>query len=292
MDRWKAEMGRVRDGWEAKKREAHRREGQKKEDPGARKGRKIAKHGIFFNDLWPKGSTSRLAKATGAETFAQMRDQKLHAVVVRSTLKTESMKCTLGPVFKVERWKKRTLLRREARLEVKMSMMPHVRTTFGTWDMKKVHAVLAPSKAHHSWPLLEVSRGMWLRREAHFKVKMCNAQHSWIFLGHFGSWNLENVDTHRKAHSTSKMKKNLGVQSFFGRLDVVFCGRCRGLCTLPKIGQTWGFCSNFPMIPEKKFNSRPGAVQNAKFELGKALGLSTTTTVALQSIPFHYATLH
>ena len=31
------------------------------------------------------GSKSRLAKAAGAETFGQMRNKKLHAVVARST---------------------------------------------------------------------------------------------------------------------------------------------------------------------------------------------------------------
>ena len=54
MDRRKAEMGRLR---EEKRREEERRskkrKSQKKEDPGARKGRKVAKHTVFFsNDLW------------------------------------------------------------------------------------------------------------------------------------------------------------------------------------------------------------------------------------------------
>ena len=49
MDRWKAEMGRVR---EEKRREekwrSEKRKSQKKEDAGARKSSKIAKHCIFF----------------------------------------------------------------------------------------------------------------------------------------------------------------------------------------------------------------------------------------------------
>ena len=48
------------------------RKSQKKEDPGARKGRKVAKHD-FSNDLWlQRGSKSRLAKAAGAEPAGQM----------------------------------------------------------------------------------------------------------------------------------------------------------------------------------------------------------------------------
>ena len=36
-------------------------------------------------------------------------------------------------------------LRREAHLEVKMHKAHHVRTTFGSWDVEKVHAVVARS---------------------------------------------------------------------------------------------------------------------------------------------------
>ena len=51
-----------------------KRKSPKKEDPGARKGRKVAKQ-CFFNDLWLRGgSKSRLAKAAGAEPAGQMRD--------------------------------------------------------------------------------------------------------------------------------------------------------------------------------------------------------------------------
>ena len=69
-------MGRVR---EEKRR--RKRESQKKEDPGARKGRKVAKHCVFPMICGSGGSKSRLAKAAGAEPAGQMRDEKLHAVV-------------------------------------------------------------------------------------------------------------------------------------------------------------------------------------------------------------------
>ena len=58
--------------WEesAKRREERRskkRKSQKKEDPGARKGRKAAKHCVFPMVCGSGGSKSRLAKAAGAE---------------------------------------------------------------------------------------------------------------------------------------------------------------------------------------------------------------------------------
>ena len=59
-------------------------ESQKREDAGARKGRKVAKHCVFPMLCGSGGSKSRLAKAAGAETSGQMRDEKLHAVVARS----------------------------------------------------------------------------------------------------------------------------------------------------------------------------------------------------------------
>ena len=43
------------------------------------------------------GSKSRLAKAAGAEPAGQMRDEKLHAVVARSTFASEKAKNTPGP---------------------------------------------------------------------------------------------------------------------------------------------------------------------------------------------------
>ena len=47
---------------------------QKKEDPGARKGSKVAKHCVFPMIRGSGGSKSRLAKWAGAEPAGQMRD--------------------------------------------------------------------------------------------------------------------------------------------------------------------------------------------------------------------------
>ena len=73
---------------------SQKRKSQKKEDPGARKGRKVAKHCVFPMICGSGGSKSRLAKAAGAEPAGQMRDEKLHAVVARSTFASEKAKNT------------------------------------------------------------------------------------------------------------------------------------------------------------------------------------------------------
>ena len=65
-----AEVGRVREEKrrrEEKKKEDQRRDSQKKEDPGARKGRKVAKHCVFPMMCGSGGPKSRLAKAADAE---------------------------------------------------------------------------------------------------------------------------------------------------------------------------------------------------------------------------------
>ena len=56
-----------------------------------RKSRKVAKHCVFLMFCGSGGSKSRLAKAAGAEPAGQRRDEKLHAVVARSTF--GSKKC-------------------------------------------------------------------------------------------------------------------------------------------------------------------------------------------------------
>ena len=114
------------------------------------------------------GSKSRLAKAASSEQSGQMRDEKLHAVVARSTFASKKAKntsrsehawklrcrssarncgakhiskskCTehfsVGAFVEFEMSKKWTPLWREARFQVKMLKAPHVRTTFGHWDV-------------------------------------------------------------------------------------------------------------------------------------------------------------
>ena len=79
---------------EEKKKEDQRREILKKEDPGARKGRKVAKHCVFPMICGSGGSKSRLAKAAGAEPSGQMRDERLHSVGARSTFGNQNVQST------------------------------------------------------------------------------------------------------------------------------------------------------------------------------------------------------
>ena len=166
---------------------SQKRQDQKKEDADARKGRKVAKHSVSPMICGSGGSKSRLAKAAGAEPAGQMRDEKLHAVVARSTFPSQTVqntsapdhfwklrcqksarrcgakhisksKCTkhtsFGPLLEVEMSKKCTPLWREAHFQVKSVKTLRSRTTFGGSDVEKVLKKCTP---------------LW--REAHFEVK-------------------------------------------------------------------------------------------------------------------------
>ena len=88
-----------RDG-KSQRREEKRREGKKKEyqKRNSIRRKKIqvrekvgkSRNPAFFPMICCSGgSTSRLAKAAGAEPAGQMRDEKLHIIVSRSTFATE-----------------------------------------------------------------------------------------------------------------------------------------------------------------------------------------------------------
>ena len=124
---------------------------------------KSRKHCVFPMICGSGGSKSRLAKAAGAEPAGHRSDEKLHAVVARSTFPSQKVqntsgpdhfwklrcrksarrcgakhisksKCTkhtsFGPLLEVAMSKKCTPWWREAHLEVKMYKTPGVRTTF------------------------------------------------------------------------------------------------------------------------------------------------------------------
>ena len=80
-------------------------------------------------------------------TFGSWDVEKVHAVVARSTFASQNVQknTMVGPLLEVAMMKKCTPLWREAHFEVKMYKTPHGRTTFWSWDVEKVHAVVARS---------------------------------------------------------------------------------------------------------------------------------------------------
>ena len=70
----KAQPGRSSDMEKVRREKIRDGESQTREDAGARKGRKVAKHCVFPMFCGSRGSKIRLAKAAGAETSGQMID--------------------------------------------------------------------------------------------------------------------------------------------------------------------------------------------------------------------------
>ena len=76
-----------------------------------------------------------------------MRDEKLHAVVARSTFPSQNVQkdTSLGQLLEVEMSKMCTPLWREAHVEVKMYKTPQLRSAFRSCNGEKLHAVVARS---------------------------------------------------------------------------------------------------------------------------------------------------
>ena len=247
-----------------KRREEERskkRKSQKKEDP-ARKGRKVAKHSVFPMICGSGGSKSRLAKAAGAEPCGQMRDEKLHAVVARSTFLSQNAqntsapdhfwklrcrksarrcgakhisksKCTKhtrsGPFLEVAMSKKCMPLWLEAHFKVKMYKTHHVRTTFGSCDVEKVHAVVArstfPSENVQNTPRSDFSWKLRCRKSAcrcgskHISKSKCTKHTTFGPLLEV-AMSKKCTPLWREAHFQVKMYKTHHVRTSLGSCDV------------------------------------------------------------------------
>ena len=209
MDRWKAEQGRGREKRKIRRKKCRRERVRRRKMEmrekvgksrntvffqwfGAPEGRKVgslkrrvrsqlAKWEMkSCTPLWRKAHFEvKMYKTRHVRTtFGSCDVEKVHAVVARSTFRSQNVqstplpdhfwklrcqkrarrcgakhisksKCTkhtiAGPLLEVAMSKKCTPLWREAHFEVKTYKTHHSRTTFGSWDVEKVHAVVARS---------------------------------------------------------------------------------------------------------------------------------------------------
>ena len=202
------------------------------------------------------GSKSRLAKAAGAEPAGQMSDEKLHAVVARSRFPSQNVqntpvsdhfksarrcgakhvcksKCrkhlSSGPLLEVAMSKKCTPLWREAHFQVKMYKTHHCRTTFGSSDVEKVHAVVArstfPSQNVQNTPGSDHFWKFRCRKSArrcgakHISKSKCTEHH--MFAPLLEVRMLEKcTPLWREGHFEVKMLKTPGLRTTFGGSDV------------------------------------------------------------------------
>ena len=162
MARWKRRGGKSQRGakdrksrggqWEeserrrAEERRSEKRKSEKKKHAGARTGRKVAKHSVFPMIC---GSGGRKVGSLKRRVRSMWPDERWTIARRRGAKRISKSKCTkhtiLGPLLDVEMLKKCTPLWREAHFQVKMYKTHHSRTTFGSWDVEKVHAVVVRS---------------------------------------------------------------------------------------------------------------------------------------------------
>ena len=121
------------------------------------------------------GSKSRLAKAAGAEPAGQMRDEKVHAVVARSTFPSQNVQNTSAPDHFWKLRCRKSARRCGAKHILKLRCRKSARRCGAKHILKSKctkHTMLGP--------LLEVEyrkkcTPLW--REAHFQVKMYKTHH-------------------------------------------------------------------------------------------------------------------
>ena len=240
------------------------------------------------------GSKSRLAKAAGAEAAGQMRDEKLNAVVARSTFPSQNVQNKPGSdqFWKLrcrKRMKKCTPFWREAHFQVKMFKAHHARTTFVSCDVEKVWKSARRCGAKHISkskctkhtrlaPLLEVEMSkkctlLW--REAHFQVKMYKTNQ---VRTSFGSWDVEKVHAF-VARSTfpSENAQNTPCSDHFWKL------RCRK--SMKKCTSLWRE-AHF----EVKMCKTPGV--GPLLEVQMSLHYTTLHYTTLHYTTLHYTKLH
>ena len=94
-----------------------------------------------------KCRSQNVQSTSASEHFLKLRCRKsAHLCGVKQGSKSKCTKHTLfGALFEVDMSKKCRPLWPEAHFQVKMLKPPHFRTTFGSWDVEKVHTVVARS---------------------------------------------------------------------------------------------------------------------------------------------------
>ena len=201
----------------------------------------------------------------------------------------------VGPLLEVAMSKKYTPLRREAHFQVKMYKAPQRRTTFGSWDVEKVHAVVARS----TFPSENVQRTsasdhFWQLR-CRKSARRCGAKHisKWKCTKHLSVGPLLAVEMSKKctplwreAHFQVKMYKTHYVRTIFGGSDVVLRGRRKGLWTLSKVSKTWRVCSIF------NYNHHYTTLHSNTLHYNYNYTFTTFYYTTLHSITFNYTTLN
>ena len=146
MDRWKAEQGRGREKRNIRRNKGRRERVRRKKMQMREKVGK-SRNTVFFQ--WfgaPEGRKVGSLKRRVRSQLARWEMKNCTPLWREAHFEVKMHKNSiLGPLLEVEMSKKCTPLWREAHFQVKMYKTPQRRSTFGSCDVEKVHAVVARS---------------------------------------------------------------------------------------------------------------------------------------------------
>ena len=262
-------------------------------------------------------------------TLGSWHVEKVHAVVARSTFPSQNAqntpgadhfwhlrcrksarrcgakhisksKCTkhttFGPLLEVGMLKKCTPLWREAHFQVKMHKTHQVRTTFDTWDVEKVHAVVARS----TFPSQNVQNTPRSELRCRKSARSCGAKHisKWKCTKHTRCGPLLEVEMSKKctplwreAHFQVKMLKTLGVSDHFWTF------RCRFASVhYITLHSTTLHCTtlHYKTLQLQLHNYTPLHSTTLHYNKSHYITLHSTTLhyITLHYLPLHFTTLH
>ena len=279
MDRWKAEQGR---GREKKKirRQKSRRERVRRKKMQMRERVVKSRFTVFFQ--W----------------FVAQEGRKVGSLKrrVRSQLARWEMKnCT--PLW------------REAHFQVKMYKTHQVRTTFGSWDVEKVHAVVArstfPSQNVQNTPASDHFWKLRCRKSA----RRCGAKHmsKWKCTKHTMVGPLLEVEMSKKctplwreAHFQVKMYKTHHARTTFGGSDVEKVHavvarstfRSQNVKNTRGAGHFWRFRCRFASLDYTTHHYTTLHYTTLHNTTTTTTQLHNYTTTQLHSTTLHYTKLH
>ena len=264
--------------------------------------------------IWGSGgSKSRLAKAAGCG--ASRSDERWKIARRCGAKHISKSKCAkhlrFGALLEVEMLKKCTPLWREARFQVKMYKTHHSRTTFGSWDVEKVHAVVArstfPSQNVQNTPFSDHFWKLRCRKSArrcgekHISTSKCT-KHTMFGPLLEVQMSKKCMPLWREAHFHVKMYKTHHVRTTFGGSDVEKVHAVVARSTFPRMYKTHHVRTTFGGSDVEKVHAVVARStfpsQNVKITRGldhfwrfrsRFASLDYTT---LHSTTLHFTTLH
>ena len=237
------------------------------------------------------GSKSRLAKAAGGAKHISKSKCTKHTI--------------LGPLLEVEMSKKCTPLWREAHFEVKSVKNWRSRTTFGSCDVEKVHAIVARSTfrsqnvqntpcSDHFWRF-RCRKSARRCRAKHISKSKCTKHHMFAPLLEV-RMSKKCTPLWREGHFEFKMLKTPGVRTTFGGSDVASLQYTTlHYTTLPSTTLhyiTLHYTTTTPTTTQLHSTRRNYTTLNYTTLHYTTLHSTTLHYITLHCTTFHYTSLH